>query len=93
MVVTRNDYEPQNELTMLEGYYFNSLSHPEKVSAIVNSIGLKLKRTTKDISVLSGETSNHFLNNIKWSITKKEFNKKVRILTVELLRNDDPKIL
>ena len=84
MVITPKELEPRSERSTQEGYYFNSLSHHEKVSAIVNNVGLKLKRKISNAGRLSIETTNHFPNKLKWLIIKKQFNKNSKILTIEL---------
>ena len=40
MVVTPKEFDPRYGQSTQEEYYFNSLAHHEKVSEIVNSIGL-----------------------------------------------------
>ena len=84
MVLTPKEFEPRNEISTQEGYYFNSLSHHEKVSVIVNNVGLKLKRKLSNAGHLSIETTNHFPKKLKWLIIKKQFNKNLKILTIEL---------
>ena len=78
------DYDRQDDISMLEEYYFNSLSHGEKISAIVNSIGLKLKREKINIPNSTDKKKNS-LKEIKWSIGNKRFDKRLKLLSVELL--------
>ena len=85
MVVTPKEFDPRYGQSTQEEYYFNSLAHHEKVSEIVNSIGLKLKRNSTNSSTVLMETRRIFLNKSKWNIKKKEFNKNVRVLTIELV--------
>ena len=89
MVVTPKEFDPRYGQSTQEEYYFNSLAHHEKVSEIVNSIGLKLKRNSTNNGDVSMETKNLFLNKSKWNIQKKEFNKNVRVLTIELALADE----
>ena len=84
MVITPKEFEPRSERSTQEGYYFNSLSHHEKVSVIVNNVGLKLKRKSCNTGHSSKDTTNHFTNKFKWIIIKKQFNTKLKILTIEL---------
>ena len=84
MVITPKEFEPRSETSTQEGYYFNSLSHHEKVSVIVNNVGLKLKRKLSNTGHLSKDTTNHFPNKLKWIIVKKQFNTNLKILTIEL---------
>jgi hypothetical protein len=83
-VITWKECEQRDKLSMLDGYYFNSLTHCEKVSAIVNSIGLKLKRRDNKTCSNYGEIK-HFPYKIKWNIGSKRFNKCFKILTVDLI--------
>ena len=80
------DYDRKDDVSMLEEYYFNSLSHGEKISAIVNSIGLKLKREKINIRNNTDKKKNS-LKEIKWRIGKKIFDKRLKLLSVELLSN------
>ena len=83
-VLTWKECEPRDKLSLLDGYYFNSLTHCEKVSAIVNSIGFKLKRRDNKVHSNHGEIK-HFPYKIKWNIGNKRFNKCFKILTVDLI--------
>ena len=89
MVLTPKEFDPRYGLSTQEEYYFNSLAHHEKVSEIVNSIGLKLKRNSTKNNGVSMETRNLFLNKSKWNIKKTEFNKDVRVLTIDLVLADE----
>ena len=89
MVVTPKEFDPRYGVSRQEEYYFNSLAHHEKVSEIVNSIGLKLKRNSTKNSDVSMESRRIFFNKSKWNIKKKEFNKNVRVLTIELVMADE----
>ena len=80
------DFDRQDDVSMLEEYYFNSLSHGEKISAIVNSIGLKLKREKINIPNSTDKKKNS-LKEINWSIVNKRFDKRLKLLSVELLSN------
>ena len=82
------EFDPQDDVSMLEEYYFNSLSHSEKISAIVNSIGLKLKRGKVNIPNNTDKKKNS-LKEIKWSIGNKRFDKRLKLLSVELLSKYD----
>ena len=82
------EFDPQDDVSMLEEYYFNSLSHGEKISAIVNSIGLKLNRGKINISNNTDKNKNS-LKEIKWSIDNKRFDKRLKLLSVELLSKYD----
>ena len=87
-VITWKEYEHQNELSMIEGYYFNSLSHSEKVSAIVDNTDLKLKRRATQM-FKTPEKNKPFPSKMKWCINNKRFNSKFGILSIELLPTHD----
>ena len=82
------DFNRQDDVSMLEEYYFNSLSHGEKISAIVNSIGLNLKRGTVNIPNNADKKKNS-PKEMKWSICNKRFDKRLKLLSVELLAKYD----